>query len=122
MGYQLRAGVILLATFAGLGFALAQRAPGTAPGDLDLSQTQREAIMRGLKSEPTQSSPEGAQAQVGTKAPDAMMTKQMPGNVTAEVPATKNLLFVKLPGRVLLIDPDTRMVSEVILETEGASR
>ena len=37
------------------------------------------------------------------------------GNVTAQVPAAKNLLFVKLPDRILLIDPDEQQVAEIIL-------
>jgi hypothetical protein len=40
----------------------------------------------------------------------------LPGNVTDQVPEAKNLLFVKLPDRVLLIDPDSKLVTEIVME------
>jgi hypothetical protein len=45
----------------------------------------------------------------------------LPSDVTAQVPATKNLLFVKLPDRILLIDPDERQVAEIILNDTDSS-
>jgi hypothetical protein len=38
----------------------------------------------------------------------------MPDDVTAQVPETKTYLFVKLPDRILLIDPDTKVVAEIV--------
>jgi hypothetical protein len=40
----------------------------------------------------------------------------MPQNVGQQVPEAKQLLFVKLPDRILLIDPDTKLVSEIVTE------
>jgi hypothetical protein len=38
------------------------------------------------------------------------MTEQsLPDNVIDQVPEVKELLFVKLPDRVILIDPDTKL-------------
>jgi hypothetical protein len=34
--------------------------------------------------------------------------------VTAQVPETKTFLFVKLPDRILLIDPDSKAVAEIV--------
>jgi hypothetical protein len=45
----------------------------------------------------------------------------LPGNLTAQVPAAKNLLFVKLPDRILLIDPDEQQVAEIIMNDGDAS-
>jgi hypothetical protein len=42
----------------------------------------------------------------------------MPENVATDVRQTKNLLFVKLPDRILLIDPDNKQVTEIIPVTE----
>ena len=33
-------------------------------------------------------------------------------------PEVKELLFVKLPDRVLLFDPDTKLVSEIVLSSD----
>jgi hypothetical protein len=52
-----------------------------------------------------------------------MAAHPMPGNVAADVPETKNLLFVKLPDRVLLIDPDSKAIAEILLagDTTGST-
>jgi hypothetical protein len=41
--------------------------------------------------------------------------------VTAQVPTAKNLLFVKLPDRILLIDPDEHQVAEIIMNDSDTS-
>ena len=71
-------------------------------------------------SEQTQTTP-GSQGQVGSKTPGSVTPHSFPGNVTAQVPAAKNLLFVKLPDRILLIDPDERQVAEIILNDTDSS-
>jgi hypothetical protein len=44
-----------------------------------------------------------------------MHPQSLPGNVTSDVPKTKGYLFVKLPDRALLIDPETKTVVELVL-------
>jgi hypothetical protein len=34
--------------------------------------------------------------------------------VTDQVPETKSYLFIKLPDRILLIDPDSKAVAEIV--------
>jgi hypothetical protein len=62
--------------------------------------------------------PTGYQGQVGAEVPDLMTAHPMPNNVASDVPATKNLLFVKLPDRVLLIDPDSNAIAEILLASD----
>jgi hypothetical protein len=50
-----------------------------------------------------------------------MTAQQLPNNVTDQVPQAKNLLFVKLPDRVILIDPDSEQVSEILMDTDSTS-
>ena len=52
-----------------------------------------------------------------------MTAHPMPNNVASDVPATRNLLFVKLPDRVLLIDPDSKAIAEILLagDTTGST-
>jgi hypothetical protein len=47
----------------------------------------------------------------------------MPDDVTAQVPETKDYLFVKLPDRILIIDPDSKTVAEIVAApaTTGSS-
>jgi hypothetical protein len=55
----------------------------------------------------------GFDGQVGTKVPDSMNAHVLPSEVT-QVPQTKGLLFLRLPDRVLLIDPDEKKVIEIV--------
>jgi hypothetical protein len=45
-----------------------------------------------------------------------MSAQSMPNNVTNQVPETKNLLFVKLPDRIVLIDPDNKLVTQIVMD------
>jgi hypothetical protein len=53
--------------------------------------------------------------------PDSMTAQSLPSNVTDQVPEAKNLLFVKLPDRVLLIDPDNKVVTELVMDSGASS-
>jgi hypothetical protein len=52
-----------------------------------------------------------------------MSAHPMPNNVASDVPETKKLLFIKLPDRVLLIDPDSKAIAEIVLagDTTGGT-
>ncbi len=78
--------------------------------------------MKGLHEEQAQSNPSGYQGQLGSKVPDSMSAQKLPGDVADQVPQTKGYYFVKLPDRVLLLDPDTKTVVEIVAgpETTGA--
>jgi hypothetical protein len=118
MSKLIRAGTITVAIFSGIGIAAAQNATSPAPGTAraDLTPKQEQMVSQGLTASPSQPAPAGAQAQVGNKVPDSMTAQALPNNVTDQVPEAKNLLFVKLPDRVLLIDPDSKLVTEILME------
>ena len=112
MSRLIGAGAITLAIFGSVGFAAAQTGPSTV-----LTSNQEQMVSQGLASSPSQSAPAGAQPQVGDKLPDSITAQQLPSNVTDQVPEAKNLLFVKLPDRIILIDPDTKLVSEIVMDS-----
>jgi hypothetical protein len=118
MRYVFRTSAIILALLGSVGFAAAQ---GRATG-ANLSQSQQQAVKQGLGSEQAQTAPAGAQAQVGGKLPDSMQAAPMPSKVAADVPQAKNLLFVKLPDRIILVDPNSQLIAEIIPigETTGS--
>jgi hypothetical protein len=116
MNQLIRAGAITVAIFSSIGYASAQRAFGY--DHTDLTATQQRTVNQGLANSPSQPAP-GAQPQVGDKVPDSMNAQSLPTDVTNQVPQAKNLLFVKLPDRVLLIDPDSKMVSEIVMDTDS---
>ncbi|MCS3928960.1 hypothetical protein M2175_003991 [Bradyrhizobium elkanii] len=111
-------GAIAVAILGSVSFAAAQRAPGD-----QLSANQQQAVSQGLASSPSQPAPSGEQPQVGSKLPDSMSAQSMPSNVTDQVPETRNLLFVKLPDRIVLIDPDNKLVTQIVTDdtTTGSS-
>jgi hypothetical protein len=115
MRMQLRAGTLALALIGTVGLAAGQNAPSDVGGQekLNLSQSKEQMVSQGLKSEPAQSSP-GYQGEIGSKPPDSLTQKQLPNDMTAQMPETKNYLFIKLPDRILLIDPDTKTVAEIV--------
>ncbi|WP_426437390.1 hypothetical protein [Bradyrhizobium genosp. P] len=99
--------------------AEAQNANDAAQNDNahpNLNPAQQQMVSTGLASTPSQPAPSGAQPQVGDKVPDSMTAQSMPHNVAEQVPEAKQLFFVKLPDRILLIDPDTKLVSEIVTE------
>jgi hypothetical protein len=115
---QLSACLITLALFVPTDFAAAQ----SPQEKLHLSPAKEQAVTQGLSSQPAQAVP-GFQGQIGSKAPDSANARSLPNDVTAQVPETKDLLYIKLPDRVVLIDPDTKMVAEIVMgpATTGAA-
>jgi hypothetical protein len=118
----LRAGALTLALFGSVGLAVAQNAPGggSTQDQLSLTPAQKQTIRQGLTNEQTQTTP-GSQGQVGSKAPGSVTPHSLPSNVMNQVPATKNLLFVKLPDRILLIDPDNKLVTQIVTDDNSST-
>jgi hypothetical protein len=86
---------------------------GGAQGKLNLSQSKEQQVTQELSREAAQSAP-GYQGEVGSKPPASLAQKSLPNDVTDQVPETKSYLFIKLPDRILLIDPDTKEVAEIV--------
>jgi hypothetical protein len=135
--------VLALALFATAGIAAAQQQPGQMQqpgqqpgqmqqpgqqmgqqqgqqGKLNLSAAKGNSITQAL-SEVTPQQVPGFQGQMGSRAPDAANPRPLPSQAASQVPEAKDLLFVKLPDRIVLIDPDTKMVAEIIMDTGGAT-
>ena len=111
MSKLIHTGAVTLAIFGSVGFASAQKASSN-----ELTPTQERTVSQGLASSPSQAAPT-TQPRVGDKLPDSMTAQNMPSNVTDQVPEAKNLLFVKLPDRIILIDPDSKLVSEIVMDS-----
>jgi hypothetical protein len=50
-----------------------------------------------------------------------MSPHALPSEITSQIPETKGLLFVRLPDRVLLIDPDERKVIEIVADASKSN-
>jgi hypothetical protein len=95
---------------------MSSQGQGTAREKFNLSQSQEKNMMQALRNERTQNPPSGFDGSVGSKVPDSMSTSSLPNEATAQAPQTKGLLFVRLPDRVLLIDPDNKAVVEIVAD------
>ena len=113
MRTSLRTSTLVIAILGGVSCAAAQNTPGDMQEKLNLSQSKERQVTQGLSREQPQSAA-GYQGQVGSKPPESLSAKPMPDDVADQVPETKRYLFVKLPDRILLIDPHTGMVAEIV--------
>lgn len=125
MDRRLYAGTLALVLAGGVGYAAAEEAipgQGSSQERFNLNRQQEQSITKGLHQEQTQPNPSGYQGQLGSKVPDSMSAQTLPDDVADQVPQTKGYYFVKLPDRVLLLDPDTKTVVEIVAgpETTGA--
>jgi hypothetical protein len=114
MSKLIYAGAITLAIIGSLGFASAQR--GSGANHPNLTPTQERTVSQGLAASPSQAAPVGVQPQVGNMLPDSLAAQALPSDVSDRVPEAKQLLFVKLPDRIVLIDPETKLVTEIVMD------
>jgi hypothetical protein len=117
MSKLIYAGATILAILDGVGFAAAQREPCG-----NLTRTQERTVSQGLASSPSQAAPV-VQPQVGDMLPDSLAAQALPSDISDRVPDAKQLLFVKLPDRIVLIDPETKLVTEIVMDefTSGSN-
>jgi hypothetical protein len=86
----------------------------TAQDKYWMSSSQQHDMMQTLRNQQRQNAPSGFDGQVGSKVPDSMSARPLPDEATAQAPQVNGLLFVHLPDRVLLIDPDQKAVVEIV--------
>jgi hypothetical protein len=95
-----------------------------AAAEINLTAQQKQAIMQSIQSEKGQPAPAGFQPRIGAPVPQSMTLRQLPSNITMQVPAAKELEFAKLENNeILLIDPKDRRVADIIMPsgTTGAA-
>jgi hypothetical protein len=95
-----------------------------ASAELNLTAQQKQMIAQGVQADIGQPPPVGFLPRVGASVPQSMSMRQLPSNVTAQVPAARDLQYSKLDSNeVLLIDPKDRRVAEIISSsgTTGAA-
>jgi hypothetical protein len=123
MHTQLCAGALSLALLGSASVAFGQTPPAGGNGQekFNLNQSQERMVSQGLQNEQSQPASPSFQGEVGSKVPDSMNARQLPNEVTSQVPQTRTYLFVKLPDRILLIDPQTRTVAEIVPNQAGTT-
>jgi hypothetical protein len=125
MRQRLCSSALALASFGAIGIgidiAAAQHAVGIGREPLELSAAQIQAIRHGLARHPVEPAQSGQHVGIGSHMPSTLAPQRFPNQVTLAVPQTRNYRFVKLPDRVLLVDPASETVAEIVsIPTGGA--
>jgi Protein of unknown function (DUF1236) len=126
---SLAAGVVLI---AGMGLAAAQSPPATdapaqgpqatdAPKDvpnLQLSASQKQTIYQGLTGPQAKNNPEpvGFRAAAGAQVPEAIKLEPLPKVVVDLVPKLSSYQYAVVSRQVIIVDPDSKTVVEVIAQ------
>jgi hypothetical protein len=95
--------------------ATATDAPRDVPS-LELSQAQREAIHQSISNRQAKkdTAPEGFRAAVGARVPDSIQLEPLPKTVVELVPKTADYEYAFVANQVLIVEPRSRTVVEVI--------
>jgi hypothetical protein len=117
MRHALVAAAAAVALLVSPGMAAAQRTTG--PTNVILTAPEAQTLAKGLASRPDDTAPSGYDAQVGGTLPDGLAHRPVPPEVTAQVPDVDRLHYSKLPDRILLVDPNNKMVVEIVPTTGG---
>ena len=106
-------GTIALALLLGIGAAAA--ADIKAPGLDGLTDAQRQEIWRGVSQQATKESrPAAFKAAIGEAIPGSIKIQPLPSTVGAEVPAVKSYDFAMLQNQVLIVDPLSKKIIDIL--------
>jgi hypothetical protein len=115
MKCQLRLGVAALALLAGAGVAMAADAGSTSKDHLNLTSAQQKDIWQSVsKQNMKETTPAGFKAMIGELVPTSIKLHALPSDATREVPAIKPYEFAMLQDQVLLVDPKSKKIADII--------
>ena len=110
------AGVTAIALLANIGAAAAAGST-TAPGKsaLILTSMQRHEIYRDVsKQKMSQAIPAEFAAMIGEKVPSSVKLRPLPASAVKQVPAAKSYDYAMLSEDVILVNPNSKKIADVI--------
>ena len=135
MKFHIRNGATFLALLAGVSIAMAQAPSQNAPAGsppapkaqpsspsstnqssaLQLSASQKTAIFQSVTKEKVKTPPPAnLQLSVGAQVPASVELYALPANIVSTVPATKQYKYTVAQNQVVLVDPASMKVVEII--------
>jgi hypothetical protein len=113
---HLRGGTLMLTLVGTIGLAAAQSDRPGDPGGLALTPRQRDAIYQTVSREKdrVRTPPASTRAAVGAELPAWIELYTLPDEVGAEIPATKLYKYTIVQEQVVIVDPTTMKVVDVI--------
>jgi len=81
---------------------------------IELTPAQRTTIFRTVTGERVRTAPPAVDVRVGTRLPATIELQEMPTTVVQEVPAIRRYRYMVVNNEVVLVDPTTSEVIEII--------
>jgi hypothetical protein len=85
-----------------------------ASDSLSLDTAQQKVVWNDLNSQATQNAPTTFDATVGTKVPSSLTIKTVPSKAARDVSQLRPYDFVKVQGKLLIVNPSDRTIAEAI--------
>lgn len=109
---RLRSGIVVLALCTGIAAAAAQTQQDS---ELRLTTAQKSAIYRAVDKEKAKvKAPPNVKASVGEQVPPSIELHMLPDDAVADAPAVKIYRYTLIRNEVVLVDPTTMRVVDVI--------
>lgn len=114
MRFLLRTTILAAALFAASSFIAVAQTTIVEPGYVQLSPSQRVIIQRHVLREPRVMPRSRVELRVGAPVPPAVELHPLPDEVYVEVPAMRRYRYVYVENEVVLVDPETNEIVEII--------
>jgi hypothetical protein len=88
----------------------------TANDHLALTSAQRHDLWQGLSKQEKESAPAGFAAKVGQAVPSSVKLQSLPTNLSSQIPAVKSYDYAMLQSELLIVDPASKNVVDIITE------
>ena len=117
MNNYFRSGMAALALVASAGVAAAagMSGAGVTAKHLNLTNAQQKEIWQGVSQQASkETAPASFTPTIGEVAPTSIKLQPLPTKVSNEVPAVKSYDFAMLPDQVLIVDPSSRKIVDIV--------
>ena len=117
MNAYIRSGMAVLALVASAGVATAAGMSNSAAATdhLNLTGAQQKEIWQGVSQQASkETAPASFKATVGEVAPTSIKLQPLPTKVSNEVPAVKSYDYAMLQNQVLIVDPSSRKIVDIV--------
>ncbi len=117
MNAYVRNGMAALALMASAGVAAAAGMSNSAAANdhLNLTSVQQKEIWQGVSQQAAKATtPASFKPTVGEATPSSIKLQPLPSKVANEVPAVKSYDFAMLQNQVLIVDPSSRKIVDIV--------
>ncbi len=107
-------GVLLLSGATAASASLFSSATPKASDTLTLTSRQQTAAWNDLDKAPVSKAPADFKATTSSALPSTLRVRAIPAKTAGDVPALQPYDYAKIPGKLLIVNPQDMMIAEVI--------